>query len=300
MKYLVDTNFDLAKKLSSQFMIGEPVNDIQSIIGKVDAAIIALPHKLHHPITVELLDQGLHVLVEKPMALTLDGANEMIKMASRNKKILAIGHFWRYQPEFKLVKRVIDEEWLGKVVSFEGEEGIIFSSPIASPAMFVKEMGGGGALADMGPHMLDILVWWFGDYRDVEYWDDECGGVDANCKMNLVFRNGITGKAKFSRMRTLKNQIKIVFENGVLEVPISYDGKAKMLINDSDITVHLHSTIKTSKREANWPNFMKMELENFARSVMGKEKYEIDAQEASISVRLIEECYANRNYYKPY
>ena len=87
-------------------MIGEPVNDIQSITRKVDAAIIALPHKLHHPITVELLDQGLHVLVEKPMALTLDGANEMIKMASRNKKILAIGHFWRYQPEFKLVKKL--------------------------------------------------------------------------------------------------------------------------------------------------------------------------------------------------
>ena len=81
-----------------------------------------------------------------------------------------------------------------KVVSFEGEEGIIFSSPISSPAMFVKEMGGGGALADMGPHMLDILVWWFGDYRDVEYCDDECGGVDANCKMNLVFRNEIAEK----------------------------------------------------------------------------------------------------------
>ena len=67
-------------------MIGETVNDIQSIIGKVDAAIIALPHKLHHPITVELLDQGLHVLVEKPMALTLDGANEMIKWHQEIKK----------------------------------------------------------------------------------------------------------------------------------------------------------------------------------------------------------------------
>tara|TARA_B100001057_G_scaffold486872_1_gene568707 strand:- start:600 stop:1493 length:894 start_codon:yes stop_codon:yes gene_type:complete len=297
---LVDTNYDLAKKLSSQFMVGEPVSEIQSIIGKVDAAIIALPHKLHHPITVELLKKGLHVLVEKPMALTFAGTQNMINTAHEAGKLLAIGHFWRYQPEFKLVKRVIDEEWLGKVVSFEGEEGIIFSSPIASPAMFVKEMGGGGALADMGPHMLDILVWWFGDYLDVKYWDDASGGVDANCKMNLVFHNGISGKAKFSRMRSLENQIKIVFENGVLEVPISYDGNAKMLLNDSDIAVHLHSTTKTSKREANWPNFMKMELENFARSVMGKEKYEVDAQEASISVRLIEDCYANRNYYQPY
>ena len=297
---MVDTNYNLAKKLSSQFSIGEPVSDIQSVLGKVDAVIVALPHKLHHPITVELLNQGLHVLVEKPMALTIAGANEMMEIASRNDKLLAIGHFWRYQPEFKLVKRVIDEKWLGKVVSFEGEEGIIFSSPIASPAMFVKEMGGGGALADMGPHMLDILIWWFGDYRTVEYWDDACGGVDANCKMNLVFKNGVAGKAQFSRMRTLKNQIKIVFENGILEVPISYSGKAKMLLNHSDIAVNLHSTIKTSQIKANWPNFMKMELRNFANSVMGKEKYEVDAQEASISVRLIEECYANRNFYQPY
>ena len=122
MKYLVDTNFDLAKKLSSQFSIGEPVSDIQSVLGKVDAAIVALPHKLHHPITVELLSQGLHVLVEKPMALTIAGANEMIKIASRNKKILAIGHFWRYQPEFKLVKRVIDEEWLEKLYLSRGKK----------------------------------------------------------------------------------------------------------------------------------------------------------------------------------
>ena len=107
MSYLVDTNYNLAKKLSSQFSIGEPVSDIQSVLGKVDAVIVALPHKLHHPITVELLNQGLHVLVEKPMALTIAGANEMMEIASRNDKLLAIGHFWRYQPEFKLVKRII-------------------------------------------------------------------------------------------------------------------------------------------------------------------------------------------------
>lgn len=300
IKYLVDKNLSLAQKISSKFRTGEAVADYQSIVDKVDAAIIALPHKLHHSVAVDLLNQGLHVLVEKPMALSMNGATQMIETAQQTGAILAIGHFWRYQPEFKMIKRLIEEEWLGKVISFHGEEGIIFNSPIESPAMFVKELGGGGALADMGPHMLDILIWWFGDYQNVEYWDDECGGVDANCKMNLVFQNGIHGEAHFSRMRSLKNQIRIVFEKGAVEVPIGYDGKAKIFLNNSDFDIGLQTRLNNSQLSANWANFMKMELKNFAQAVLGNEKYEVDCHEAAISVRLIEECYANKSHFYPY
>ena len=66
--------------------------------------------------------------------------------------------------------------------------------------------------------------------------DDECGGVDANCKMNLAFQNGIHGEAHFSRMRSQKpNQLYL----RSTEVPIGYDGKAKIFLNKSDFDIGL-------------------------------------------------------------
>jgi len=54
---------------------------------------------------------------------------------------------------------------------------------VASDFMFRKEAGG-GVLADTGAHLLDLLLWWLGDYESVEYCDDAVGGVEADCELS--------------------------------------------------------------------------------------------------------------------
>jgi len=83
-----------AKKFGAQkyyFTAQEMMTDPQ-----IEAVIIALPHHLHCPITIEAHRAGKHVLVEKPMALNLKEADQMIAEAKKNKVVLMVGQSWRF------------------------------------------------------------------------------------------------------------------------------------------------------------------------------------------------------------
>lgn len=70
----------------------------QSLIGKVDAVVIASPTSTHHAIGTELLNAGISCLIEKPIATNLEQAEDLIRAAERNKRVLQIGHIERFNP----------------------------------------------------------------------------------------------------------------------------------------------------------------------------------------------------------
>lgn len=74
------------------------VQDYRDLLGKVDAVSIAVPAAAHYAIAKDCLEAGLHVLVEKPIAVTLDEADRMIALARRNKRVLQVGHVERFNP----------------------------------------------------------------------------------------------------------------------------------------------------------------------------------------------------------
>ena len=153
---------------------------------------------------------------------------------------------------------------VGRPLSFQAEEGCVFASPVASPAMFSKEMGGGGVLLDTGPHMLDNLLWWFGDYESVSYWDDCFGGVEADCLLDLKFKSGLQGTVKYSRLRNLSNSVKVDCERGVVEVPVGQSEEISIKINGHNYTSFRRKT--GQYREGNVGYLMK-EIEYFAQLI---------------------------------
>jgi predicted dehydrogenase len=74
--------------------------DHSPLIGKIDAAIIATPSRLHHGVAIDLLRHGVHVFVEKPITLNVGDADELIKEASARRLILQVGHVERFNPAF--------------------------------------------------------------------------------------------------------------------------------------------------------------------------------------------------------
>ena len=290
--YLVDKNLELANSQASYFDIPNAVDDFQEIMGKVDAAIVAVPHKLHHDLTIPLLEGGIHVLVEKPMAISFSECQEMIEVAKENNVLLEVGHFRRIQPVFQLAKKIISEQWLGKIESFTAEEGVVFSSPVASAAMFKKEQSGGGVLLDTGPHLLENLLWWFGDYGNLQYWDDACGGVEADCKLELTFEGEVTGSVNFSRLRNLKNQVYVKCEKGTIEIPIGWSEDIILKYDNADYETKVSATNEYTG-QGNL-GYLYNELECFASTVLSSDAYFMKTEEAAKTVRLIEQCYANR------
>jgi predicted dehydrogenase len=80
------------------------VADYRELIGDIDAAVVATPTALHHSISAELLRQGIHVLVEKPITRSVTEAQELTRLAAEYGRILQVGHVERFNPAFASVQ----------------------------------------------------------------------------------------------------------------------------------------------------------------------------------------------------
>ncbi|MBN1519315.1 MAG: Gfo/Idh/MocA family oxidoreductase [Spirochaetales bacterium] len=125
--------------------------------GGLDAVSVCVGNKLHAPATLAALEAGIHVLCEKPPALTAQEARTMEEAAERNGVILAYGFHWRFTPEAEYAKAAALRGELGRVYS--GRVQALRRRGIPGWGGFTdKAASGGGALMDIGVHMLDLAM----------------------------------------------------------------------------------------------------------------------------------------------
>jgi predicted dehydrogenase len=92
----------IARKLSTAAF-----TDPSRLLGKVDAVSIVVPTILHFEIAKQFLDDGVHVLLEKPMTVTLEQSDELIALATRKKVVLQVGHIERFNPAITVIKPLL-------------------------------------------------------------------------------------------------------------------------------------------------------------------------------------------------
>ena len=189
-----------------------------------DAAIVAVPSRLHAPICTDLLRAGKHVLVEKPMATTAADARAMVDAADSGAGRLSVVHWRRYRHVSAWTKALIESGLLGRIESFDFREGTIFDWPATTNSFWRREAAGGGVFADLGAHVLDLLLWWLGDFTSVTYADDSEGGVEADCRLDLTMKSGAKGIVELSRTRNLRTSAIIRGSNGWVDIPLSITG----------------------------------------------------------------------------
>jgi predicted dehydrogenase len=94
---VVDTDFNTAAKVASDYG-AKAYADYREILGKVDAVSIVVPTSLHFLIARDFLASGVHVLVEKPITVTVAEADELIALAVNKNRVLQVGHLERFNP----------------------------------------------------------------------------------------------------------------------------------------------------------------------------------------------------------
>ena len=293
---LADKNLAHAQALGRQFGIENCTEDYHRFVKDVDGIIVCLPNYLHVPVGEELLRMGVPVLMEKPLAPTADGAMKLIALASEAGVPLQVGHRFRFSKAARLTKRVIDEGWLGPLRSFSLEFGEPFSWPVASPFFSRKEQAEGGVLIDTGSHMLDLLLWWLGDVVDVEYRDDNLGGVEADCQLSLALRGPagvVRGDVLLSRLRTLSRTAHLAGEDFVLECNLS--GPYEVCIRPS--TWDVHDPLLASRFDPHPDTFGGMFVEQllaFAQAIRDGSPPVVSGETILGTVALIERCYRER------
>jgi predicted dehydrogenase len=122
----------------------------------LDGVSICTPNVAHHRTSVDALNAGKHVLVEKPMAVTLEQAIDMVKAQKKSGKILTIGFQPRYDPNMKTVQEIVQSGQLGKVYYVETGGGRRRGMP--GGTFIRKDLAGAGAMADIGCYSIDMAM----------------------------------------------------------------------------------------------------------------------------------------------
>ena len=104
---IVDANAGRAASIAAEFST-EAIADLESLRGRVDAVSVAVPTVAHADIGCRLLEMGIDVLVEKPMAASIEEANRLVNTAARNGRVLQVGHLERFNPGIVAVMPVLN------------------------------------------------------------------------------------------------------------------------------------------------------------------------------------------------
>jgi len=234
---------------------------------KLDFVIVAIPHCKHCEVTKSCISNKIHVLKEKPFAMSLKEAVDIKKMAEKNNVQIVVTLQRRFNPIystfFQLVDKIGDIFYIDAVYTFhtdfpeEGWRG-------------KKELAGGGCLIDMGYHLIDLLMWYFGlpnkVFADMSSVAKEGATYDAEDTARVTYRyddKNIWGSLLVSRFIPPKQEFLNVYgtrgtihlERGVIE-RYTTDGKIQ----------------ESLKRENSWPSAAQDQIEYFVKIIKGQKK----------------------------
>lgn len=159
---LCDMPADRAAQMASQFGFARAVSDWRVLIDdpEIDVVSITTPNALHFDMAIAALEAGKHVHCEKPLALTLEQAEQMNAVAKRSKGRTIVGYNYLHNPTIMHAQKLIAEGAIGDVVHFRGwvDEDYQADPDLAWTWRATREKAGLGTLGDLGCHLVS-LAW---------------------------------------------------------------------------------------------------------------------------------------------
>jgi predicted dehydrogenase/nucleoside-diphosphate-sugar epimerase len=304
---IVERNSERAKKFASGYNITQVFADAAELSrDTIDAAIIATPPSHHAPCTIDLVRKGIHVLVEKPMAMNLADAEAMVAEADRAGVVLSVGFFRRLYPSIRLMKSLIDSGWAGRPLKFLVEGGGMYNWSAATLANMRRETAGGGVLIDFGSHMVDLLFALFDEPAEVlQYVDNALGGIEADCTIDLRMRHGsepIEGRIELARTRRLGCMIRVECERATLEFEAGERFQVKVvpkgLALSDPVTGKPHSVAfdaywQGEVRDESWYATFGRQFDDWTLAIRTGKEPVLSGRSALATSRLMDACYAH-------
>jgi predicted dehydrogenase len=156
---LGDQDIHKAETLSERFSVPLVMQADELLeMDALDAVVICTPNHLHEEMAIRALEGGKHVLVERPLAATADGASRVIETAERSGRVLAVGMPHRFRPEVIALRSFIEGGELGDVYAVRGSWLTRSFTSIRPTWRVNREAAGGGALVDLGIPALDLCL----------------------------------------------------------------------------------------------------------------------------------------------
>ena len=207
-------------------------SDLEKLLAAsaLDAAIVCTPTFTHFPIVRTLIERGVAVLVEKPLAESLDKCRALAELASEKKSITAVGYSIDYDPLFSEARRLLATGAVGRIKRYRAwvEHGEVFGPK--KGWLFQKEKSGGGVIINPAPHMLFLLLEAFGPPRRLSATlRSPYSSVEDEAVVSIKHESGCAGVLKASWS---------VPNKPVLESSLFVEGEAgSMAVGDDEILI---------------------------------------------------------------
>lgn len=164
---ICDVNEEVAKTVAEKHQIPRIFTKYQEMFAEVYAVVVCTPNKFHADISISALDAGVHVLCEKPMAVSIVECERMVEAADRSGKVLAIAYHYRFLKDSQAAKKLVTENEIGEPIVARVKA--LRRRKVPGWGVFTnKELQGGGTLIDWGCHFLDLSLWLLGNPEPVE------------------------------------------------------------------------------------------------------------------------------------
>ncbi len=300
---ICDVNEQVAQSVAKKFNIPKVFHHYRDMFHEVDAVVICTPNKFHAELTIAALEAGIHVLCEKPMAMSLEESQQMSDAAEKSGKVLAIAYHYRFMKESQAAKGLIAENEIGQ--PFVARVQALRRRKVPGWGVFTnKELQGGGSLIDYGCHFLDLALWLLGNPEPVEVlgttynqlskmpnqinlwgsFDHSSFDVDDHVTAYIKFDNGATMLFETSwsaNIKSDKEHVSISGQTGGIDLfPFQLNqAKHGILINS----------------EADWlpgeedPGIF--QAQNFIDSCLGKRGFIVNRKEALQVSKIIDAIY---------
>jgi predicted dehydrogenase len=241
---------------------------------RADAVIISTPHPRHHDGALQALAAGLHVLVEKPMALTTLQCDDMIAAAAGAGKILSVMCQRRWFPACQRIRAAIDEGKIGKPVLAQvtilgwRDQAYYESDPWRGS--WAAE--GGGILINQAPHQIDLMHWFMGPAAEVcGYWDNfnhPYIEVEDSAVAAVRFKNGGIGSVLVSNSQKPGIYAKVhIHGDAASSVGVQTDGGAMFIAGMSGMAEAPFNDIWTIPEEKEGMDRRRAEDEAFFKTI---------------------------------
>lgn len=261
----------------------------------IDVIHICTPHYLHARMAVDALEAGKHVLCEKPMALTVEDARRMIAARDRSKKQLGICFQNRYNEASVYMKDLIDSKKLGQVVGARGQVTWNRNPEYYTTSSWRGRwaMEGGGVLINQAIHTFDLLQWLAGPVASVE-----AGIATRRLKEAIevedtvdIYMTGMEGQrmlfyASNCYVKNAPVELEIVCERGTVKMT----GNVVMTECEGESATKDYSSGTVLGKDY-WGSGHGFLIEDFYRCIQEEQPFQVGAEEAMESVRLLNAVY---------
>ena len=275
---------------------GRVYGDLDELLDRegLDVLHVCTPHHLHAPMAVNALRRGVHVLLEKPVATTIIDAQAVADAAAAGPAMVGVCLQNRYNTTSRRIRALLDSGALGTVL--DGRASVTWFRDSGyyarRPWRGTWAQAGGGVLINQAIHTLDLLQWLLGDvahtrgHADRLVLDDI--EVEDTAMMQLTHADGV--RSIFYASNGFSDNARVTLELRTDRAVVRLEGELR--ITWADGTVEVVPDVVGSGRRSYWGASHGLLIADFYRQVRTGERFWIDAEAATKTLRLLTQVYA--------